>query len=88
MKMSSKQRKIKLFHFRSVGMPSIRTVTVVNPHTEQNLQLQSISGSTAHFHASFFQTKVSVLISSTCAVYDKTFCTVRLTRNARFIPVP
>ena len=50
-----------IFHFRSVGMPSIRTVSVLNPHTEQNLQLQSISGSTVHFHASFFQSKVSSL---------------------------
>ncbi|XP_020618589.1 uncharacterized protein LOC110056449 [Orbicella faveolata] len=46
------------FYEQSVGMPSIRTVSVINPHTEQNLQLQSISGSTAHFHASFFQSKV------------------------------
>ena len=48
--------------FRYVGMPSIRTVSVINPHTEQNLQLQSISGSTAHFHASFFLSKVSYLL--------------------------
>ena len=47
------------FNFRSVGMPSIRTVSIINPHSEQALQLQSISGSTVHFHASFFQSKVS-----------------------------
>lgn len=46
------------FHEKSVGMPSIRTVSIINPHTDQNLQLQSISGSTVHFHASFFQSKV------------------------------
>ena len=47
------------YSLRSVGMPSIRTVAIINPHTEQTLQLQSLSGSTVHFHASFFQSKVS-----------------------------
>ncbi|KAK2556050.1 Transmembrane protein 131 [Acropora cervicornis] len=46
------------FYEKSVGMPSIRTVSIINPHSEQALQLQSISGSTVHFHASFFQSKV------------------------------
>lgn len=40
-------------------MPRIKTVAIINPNTEQSLQLQSISGSTVHFHASFFQAKVS-----------------------------
>jgi hypothetical protein len=44
---------------RPVGMPRIKTVAILNPNTEQSLQLQSISGSTVHFHASFFQAKVS-----------------------------
>ena len=47
-------------------MPSIRTVAIINPHTEQTLQLQSLSGSTVHFHASFFQSKVSGDADTNC----------------------
>ncbi|XP_031551127.1 transmembrane protein 131-like, partial [Actinia tenebrosa] len=46
------------FNEQSVGMPRIKTVTIINPNTEQSLHLQSISGSTVHFHASFFQAKI------------------------------
>ena len=41
-------------------MPRVKTVTIQNPTMEQSLQLQSISGSTVHFHASFFRSKVSL----------------------------
>ncbi|XP_032238964.2 transmembrane protein 131 isoform X2 [Nematostella vectensis] len=48
-----------------VGMPIVQTVTISNPHPEQSLQLNSISGSTGHFHASFFRTKVVQPVGNT-----------------------
>lgn len=49
--------------FRPVGMPHMEQVTVHNPDPHTNLHLLSISGSTLHFHCSFFQDKVSQLIN-------------------------
>ncbi|XP_071504186.1 transmembrane protein 131-like, partial [Diadema antillarum] len=46
------------FGEHAVGMPEIRTVRVVNPHPENTLRMLSISGTTPHFHCSFFQEKV------------------------------
>ena len=46
------------FGEQSVGMPSMRQVTVNNPNMENSLHLLSISGSTLHFHCSFFQDKM------------------------------
>ena len=46
--------------FRPVGMPRMEQVTVYNTDRNNNLHLLSISGSTAHFHCSFFQDKVSM----------------------------
>ena len=43
---------------RPVGMPHMEQVTVHNPDPEISLHLLSISGSTLHFHCSFFQDKV------------------------------
>ena len=40
-------------------MPQMQHVTVHNPDTHNSLHLLSISGSTLHFHCSFFQDKVS-----------------------------
>ena len=40
-------------------MPRMEQVTVRNTDRKNNLHLLSISGSTAHFHCSFFQDKVS-----------------------------
>ena len=48
------------FFFRAVGMPRMEQVTVRNTDRKNNLHLLSISGSTAHFHCSFFQDKVSI----------------------------
>eukprot|EP00057_Strongylocentrotus_purpuratus_P022121 XP_011676595.1 PREDICTED: transmembrane protein 131 isoform X5 [Strongylocentrotus purpuratus] len=45
------------FGEHAVGMPEIRTVRVFNPHHE-NMRMLSISGTTPHFHCSFFQEKV------------------------------
>ncbi|XP_041456206.1 transmembrane protein 131-like isoform X2 [Lytechinus variegatus] len=46
------------FGEHAVGMPEIRTVRVFNPHHENMLRMLSISGTTPHFHCSFFQEKV------------------------------
>ena len=47
-------------NFRPVGMPIMQQVLVQNTDTKNSLHLLSISGSTVHFHCSFFQDKVSV----------------------------
>ncbi|XP_029658546.1 transmembrane protein 131 isoform X2 [Octopus sinensis] len=41
-----------------VGMPHLQQVSVHNADTKTSLHLLSISGSTAHFHCSFFQDKM------------------------------
>ncbi|XP_038063228.1 transmembrane protein 131-like [Patiria miniata] len=46
------------FGEHAIGMPEIATVRVFNPHPENTLRMLSISGSTPHFHCSFFQDKV------------------------------
>ncbi|KAI0212835.1 transmembrane protein 131 [Lamellibrachia satsuma] len=45
------------FQEQFVGMPHMEQVTVHNPDTQNSLHLFSISGSTLHFHCSFFQHK-------------------------------
>ena len=50
------------YFFSAIGMPHIETVRVFNPHPENTLRMLSISGSTPHFHCSFFQDKVRVCI--------------------------
>ena len=45
--------------FRPVGMPRMEKVIVQNNDPKNNLHLSYISGSTVHFHCSFFQDKVS-----------------------------
>lgn len=47
-----------LFIYRPVGMPKMEKVYLHNPSSEQ-ISLISISATTAHFHASFFQNRVS-----------------------------
>lgn len=49
--------------FRPVGMPFLEQVVVHNTDSRNDLHLLSISGSTVHFHCSFFQEKVSPLNS-------------------------
>lgn len=49
---------------RPVGMPKMEKVYLHNPSSEE-ISLISISATTAHFHASFFQNRVS-----TCLVYN------------------
>ncbi|KAK6172925.1 hypothetical protein SNE40_016488 [Patella caerulea] len=46
------------FSEQPVGMPRMEKVTVQNTDTKNMLHLVSISGSTVHFHCSFFQDKV------------------------------
>lgn len=46
------------FREHPIGMPSLAKVVVSNLGTRSTLRLYSISGSTAHFHCSFFQDKV------------------------------
>ncbi|KAK3100282.1 hypothetical protein FSP39_017460 [Pinctada imbricata] len=45
------------FQERPVGMPYMEQVLVQNTDTRNDLHLLSISGSTVHFHCSFFQEK-------------------------------
>lgn len=52
------------FLLRPVGMPKMEKVYLHNPSSEE-ISLISISATTAHFHASFFQSRVS-----TCLGYD------------------
>lgn len=44
---------------RSVGMPKLETIHISNPSVSQPLHLNSISGDSPVFHASFFRSKVS-----------------------------
>lgn len=50
--------RLLFFIYRPVGMPKMEKVYLHNPSTEQ-ISLISISATTAHFHASFFQNRVS-----------------------------
>ncbi|XP_062853334.1 transmembrane protein 131 [Trichomycterus rosablanca] len=45
------------FHEQPVGMPKMEKVYLHNPSTEE-ISLISISATTAHFHASFFQSRI------------------------------
>ncbi|XP_061743971.1 transmembrane protein 131-like [Nerophis ophidion] len=47
------------FHEQPVGMPKMDKVYLHNPSSEE-ISLLSISATTAHFHASFFQNRVSM----------------------------
>lgn len=44
---------------RPVGMPKMEKVYLHNPSSEETITLVSISATTSHFHASFFQNRVS-----------------------------
>lgn len=50
--------RLLFFISRPVGMPKMEKVYLHNPSSEQ-ISLISISATTAHFHASFFQNRVS-----------------------------
>ena len=72
--------------FRPIGMPYVRDVTVFNPSNVKNLQLQTLSGDNAHFHASFSKPKVEIL-----KIYSFTFtalCTVLLRINLTENAIP
>ena len=45
---------------RSIGMPRLESIRVYNPSPAQSLHLNSISGDSPVFHASFFKSKVSL----------------------------
>lgn len=49
---------------RPVGMPKMEKVYLHNPSSEETITLVSISATTSHFHASFFQNRVSFLTFS------------------------
>lgn len=49
------------FLLRPVGMPKMEKVYLHNPSSEE-ISLISISATTAHFHASFFQSRVSNML--------------------------
>ncbi|KAB1256926.1 Transmembrane protein 131, partial [Camelus dromedarius] len=44
--------------YRPVGMPKMEKVYLHNPSSEETITLVSISATTSHFHASFFQNRV------------------------------
>lgn len=44
-------------------MPHLEKVTVHNVHNNRSIDMTSISGSTVHFHSSFFEDKVCYLVS-------------------------
>ncbi|XP_036309800.1 transmembrane protein 131 isoform X3 [Pipistrellus kuhlii] len=46
------------FHEQPVGMPKMEKVYLHNPSSEETITLISISATTSHFHASFFQNRV------------------------------
>ncbi|XP_053563688.1 LOW QUALITY PROTEIN: transmembrane protein 131 [Bombina bombina] len=48
------------FHEQPVGMPKMEKVFLHNPSLEETISLVSISATTSHFHASFFQNRVIV----------------------------
>ena len=48
---------------RPIGVPLLRKVTIHNINGHSSIQMLSISGNTFHFHCSFFNDKVSLLIS-------------------------
>uniref|UniRef100_A0A8D0E9G6 Transmembrane protein 131 n=1 Tax=Salvator merianae TaxID=96440 RepID=A0A8D0E9G6_SALMN len=45
------------FHEQPVGMPKMEKVHLHNPSSEETIILVSISATTSHFHASFFQNR-------------------------------
>ncbi|KAK9401859.1 putative transmembrane protein [Crotalus adamanteus] len=45
------------FHEQPVGMPKMEKVYLHNPSSEETIVLVSISATTSHFHASFFQNR-------------------------------
>uniref|UniRef100_A0A8C4QPL0 Transmembrane protein 131 n=1 Tax=Eptatretus burgeri TaxID=7764 RepID=A0A8C4QPL0_EPTBU len=46
------------FHEQPVGMPKLESVHLHNPSADETVTLLSISATTSHFHASFFQNRV------------------------------
>ncbi|XP_005995907.1 transmembrane protein 131 isoform X2 [Latimeria chalumnae] len=46
------------FHEQPVGMPKMEKVYLHNPSSKETISLVSISATTSHFHASFFQNRI------------------------------
>ena len=57
-------------------MPRMEKVIVQNTDTKNSLHLLSISGSTVHFHCSFFQDKVSTSVIVCVVLCVCSFCSV------------
>lgn len=58
----SPRTDVILVLYRSVGMPKLETIHVSNPSASQLLHLNSISGDSPVFHASFFKSKVGKVL--------------------------
>ena len=46
----------------SIGIPYIERVLVENLQNDNSIQMLSISGNTVHFHCSFFEDKVNLIV--------------------------
>lgn len=74
------------FIHRPVGMPKMEKVYLHNPSSEQ-ISLISISATTAHFHASFFQNRVSTHhFVNTDFYWNRKF--IMETQSCRACPLP
>ena len=52
--------------YRNVGMPAMRTVTIINPSNKNQIQLLSIRTAAPHFHLSPIKSKVSRITFLQC----------------------
>ena len=48
------------FSCRPLGIPHLEKVTLFNVDSNKSIDMTSISGSTVHFHSSFFEDKVRI----------------------------
>lgn len=48
--------------FRPLGVPHVEKVRLINTDRNKSIDMTSISGSTVHFHSSFFEDKVRLTI--------------------------
>lgn len=52
--------------YRPLGVPHLEKVTLFNIDSNKSIDMTSISGSTVHFHSSFFEDKVCVITRLGC----------------------
>jgi hypothetical protein len=53
------------FKYRPLGVPHLEKVTLFNVDSNKSIDMTSISGSTVHFHSSFFEDKVRIKLHNT-----------------------